>query len=400
MKSRNFLNIIFLFNIDEFYHVFAVIPILLHLFFVEMCEIIKKTVKKLLFNFIEKKSTYKVRWKWRIFFSKRGVLIMKKRKLTLFCTGILATTLLLAPSAEAATYVVKKGDNLTKISKAHNTTVNNLKTWNQLNNDTIYVGQTLIIENSKKTNATPTKVNKTQLTLKKQTVSSSANTYNNQAVSNSQSTTYKVVSGDTLSKIANKFNLTVASLKSMNDLTSDLIYVGQELKVSEMTVSEVDSSQSIDEKVVEDLKADQAISEQLAKESIIYSSPKNREVYEEVVNLAESLVDTPYLFGGNTPEGFDCSGFVQYVYSNAGLSIVRESSEDYFMKKTTKVQTPVAGDVIFFKNTYKSGISHMGIYIGDGEFIHASSNGVEVAKLSHNYWDTRFVAFKRFNNVK
>lgn len=323
---------------------------------------------------------------------------MKKRKRTLFCTSILATTLLLAPSAEAATYVVKKGDNLTKISKAHNTTVNDLKAWNQLKNDTIYVGQTLKVANSKSTNVTPTNTNKTQTTVK-QTVPSNVNTYTNQAVSNSQYTTHKVVSGDTLSKIARKYNLTVDALKSMNNLKSDLIYVGQVLKVNKLAVLDVNLPPTTEKEQV-DLKAEQAITAQLAKESIIYSSPKDRRVYENVVNLAQSLVETPYLFGGNTPDGFDCSGFVQYVYSNAGLSVVRKSSEDYFMNDTTIVNTPVAGDVIFFKNTYKSGISHMGIYIGNGEFIHAGSNGVEVSKLSYKYWDTRFVAFKRFNSVK
>lgn len=330
---------------------------------------------------------------------------MKKHKLTLFSTGILATSLFLAPIAEASTYVVQKGDNLSKISKTYNATVNELKTWNQLKNDTIYVGQKLVVANSTSSNSSPTNTSKAKAPVIKQTVPSNANTYNHQSVSNRQSSnsaTYKVVSGDTLSKIANKHNLTVAKLKSINNLTSDLIYVGQVLKVSEAAVSEVKSSEiTVKEEI--DLKAEQAeraISQQLAKESVIYSYPKNGNTYQDVIKLAKSLVDTPYAFGGNSPEGFDCSGFVQYVYSNAGLSVVRKSSEDYFMNDTTTVNRPVAGDVIFFKNTYKSGISHMGIYIGNGEFIHAGSNGVEVSKLSYNYWDTRYVAFKRFNEVK
>ena len=69
------------------------------------------------------------------------------------------------------------------------------------------------------------------------------------------------------------------------------------------------------------------------------------------------------------------------------------------MNDTTVVSNPMPGDVVFFKNTYKSGISHMGIYLGDGTFIHAGDNGVEQSNINYSYWKDRFVAFKRFNEV-
>ena len=82
----------------------------------------------------------------------------------------------------------------------------------------------------------------------------------------------------------------------------------------------------------------------------------------------------------------------------AGLNMTRQSSESYFTQSAT-VSSPVIGDLVFFENTYKEGISHMGIYIGNNQFIHAGSKGVEIASLDSVYWKEHFVSFKRFHAV-
>lgn len=129
-------------------------------------------------------------------------------------------------------------------------------------------------------------------------------------------------------------------------------------------------------------------------------STQGQEVYASIASIAPSFVGTPYLYGGKTPEGFDCSGFIHYVHQEAGLNIARMSSEDYY-KQASKVIVPEVGDLVFFKDTYKTGISHMGIYIGDNQFVHAASKdrGVEITKLDNPYWKEHFVAYKRFNSV-
>ena len=302
------------------------------------------------------------------------------KKLLLFTSALIATSVVAPPFAEASTYVVAKGDTLTKIAKTSNTTIAQLKEWNKLKNDTIFVGQKLVIQSSKASKPAA----KTVTVSNEKTVS-----------------TYKIEKGDTLSKISKQFGVSIADLQKWNNLQSDKIFVGQVLKLNPTA-----QISNIGEPVKEfsnevTTSTDQQINHQLSKEVPIGQVPsKNvQAVYKKVIELANRLIGTPYLYGGNTPEGFDCSGFVRYVYSNAGIDIVRKSSKDYFLTDTTTVETPVPGDLVFFKDTYIAGISHMGIYLGDGVFIHAGTSGVELSKLEYEYWNTRFVTYKRFNQL-
>jgi peptidoglycan DL-endopeptidase LytE len=114
-----------------------------------------------------------------------------------------------------------------------------------------------------------------------------------------------------------------------------------------------------------------------------------------VVDIAKKYIGSPYAWGGTSPSGFDCSGFIYYVFNQAGTSISRTNTEGYY-SRSTAISNPKPGDLVFFKNTYKAGISHMGIYVGNGEFIHASDSGVVVTKLSNSYWSPRFAGYRTF----
>ncbi|EFU72981.1 LysM domain protein [Enterococcus italicus DSM 15952] len=136
------------------------------------------------------------------------------------------TTNTTAPTTTTTTYTVVKGDYLSKIANKYGVTVAQLKSWNNLSSDLILIGQKL-------------KVNATTSVASTNTVSTSTasttNTTTNTAASTTTTTTYTVVKGDYLSKIANKYGVTVAQLKSWNNLSSDLILIGQRLKVNAIT---------------------------------------------------------------------------------------------------------------------------------------------------------------------
>ncbi|MGM7702942.1 cell wall-binding repeat-containing protein [Pseudalkalibacillus sp. Hm43] len=115
---------------------------------------------------------------------------------------------------------------------------------------------------------------------------------------------------------------------------------------------------------------------------------------DDIISTAKAQKGVPYKWGGTSPSGFDCSGFLNYVYDNNGVNIPRTVSDIWNAGK--KVKEPVIGDVVFFE-TYKSGPSHAGIYLGDGKFIHSSSsNGVTVSEVnSPYYWGPRYLGSKQ-----
>ncbi len=108
---------------------------------------------------------------------------------------------------------------------------------------------------------------------------------------------------------------------------------------------------------------------------------------DAIIKTAKKYTGTKYVFGGTTPKGFDCSGFLQYVFKQNGYSIPRTADEQYKLGKNIKSQKElVPGDLVFF-STYEKGASHCGIYLGENKFIHVSSSkGVRVDELSDKYY--------------
>ena len=116
-----------------------------------------------------------------------------------------------------------------------------------------------------------------------------------------------------------------------------------------------------------------------------------------VTGTALSLRGTPYRNGGHDPSGFDCSGFVSYVFGQYGIAVPRTVNEQYHAGHAVEPQKGLQpGDLVFF-TTVSPGASHVGILIGGDEFVHApSSTGeVRVERLSGPYWSTRFVGARR-----
>jgi cell wall-associated NlpC family hydrolase len=108
---------------------------------------------------------------------------------------------------------------------------------------------------------------------------------------------------------------------------------------------------------------------------------------------AMRFIGTPYVFGGTSPSGFDCSGYVQHVFAMLGIALPRTADAQYYAGHPA-TGGMVPGDLVFFQ-TYLPGPSHVGIYLGSGRFISASGHGVRISSLRDRYWGTRYIGAKR-----
>ena len=118
-------------------------------------------------------------------------------------------------------------------------------------------------------------------------------------------------------------------------------------------------------------------------------------VASRIVSSSMDYIGVPYVFGGTSPYGFDCSGYVQYVFANAGVSLPRTADVQYEVGTPISTTDLVSGDLVFF-STYTYGASHVGIYLGDNNFIHASSSrGVTIDSLGSSYWSSHYIGARR-----
>lgn len=240
-------------------------------------------------------------------------------------------------TSQSETYTVQSGDSLSLIAKNYNTTVTDLKTLNNLTSDLIFIGQVLKVSGQATTDTvlTPSKTS---------------------------ATSYTVQSGDTLWKIATSHGLTVTQLKTYNQLTTDTIHVGQVLRLTATNTTTAPSTLNVDALILE----------------------------------AKKHIGVPYVWGGSTPSGFDCSGYLNYVYNNQGVKIPRTVATIW--DATTLVSALQKGDLVFFTTT-APGPTHAGIYIGDNKFIHAgSSTGVTISDMNNTYWKPRYLGARKINS--
>jgi len=132
------------------------------------------------------------------------------------------------------------------------------------------------------------------------------------------------------------------------------------------------------------------------------STQRNNEVAPAVADRAASqalkMVGRPYRYGGSSPAGFDCSGLVLFSYQQAGMKLPRETEQQRVASKPVRVSSLRRGDLVFFDQEGKKN-SHVGIYLGDGTFVHAPSSGkrVRTDRLDSPYWKKHLSEARRIS---
>jgi peptidoglycan endopeptidase LytE len=182
-------------------------------------------------------------------------------------------------------------------------------------------------------------------------------------------TYHTVKAGDSLWKIANSYGTSIDQIRALNSLKSDLIYPGQSL-------------------VVKKSGAQRPVTPQAKEVSRGTSRP------DQLISYAKQFIGTPYRYAGGSPKGFDCSGFVRYVFDNFDIDLPHSAGDQYNQGRKISAEEAVPGDLVAFK-TGKY-ISHSGIYLGGGKFISStSSQGVVITSVHDPYWSDHFLGFSR-----
>ncbi|AFM00517.1 MULTISPECIES: NlpC/P60 family protein [Desulfitobacterium] len=138
-------------------------------------------------------------------------------------------------------------------------------------------------------------------------------------------------------------------------------------------------------------KTQQALTKALSSKSTTNRSLKT----QKILSTAKGYTGVPYLWGGTTPSGFDCSGFTQYVFKKNGITLPRTSSQQYQTGTAVSFNSLIPGDLVFFNFNSGSVVSHVGIYLGDGQFISATSGKGVITYSFTPYWKNAYVGAKR-----
>ncbi len=299
-------------------------------------------------------------------------------------------------SFSSQTYHIKKGDTLSGISQRYHVSVQALKEANHLKSNALSLNQALIIPTKDKNKAE-----------KSCPVAPSKKT---------PGTTYVVRKGDTFIKIAKVTGVSVSDLRAINSVSSKRLRPGQKISLTYpqpvKPVMEIpETINGLDHFNLDDLEEIENVPE--SSDSSLgqtdeepaprflgkWDDSKERDL---LVKISKGFLGAPYRFGGVTLRGLDCSAFVKRVYSIFDINLPRTAREQSQLGQKVSRDSLAIGDLVFF-NTRRYHISHVGIYIGNDEFVHAASGRskeVRINSLNEPYYDKRFIKAVRIKELE
>jgi peptidoglycan DL-endopeptidase LytE len=296
------------------------------------------------------------------------------------------------------------GDMLISIARRYGVTVEVLRQTNALSSDMLRVGQVLVIPSPETTSRSPVSPapsatlpvvssavalvpptlvvpeptpmllsdisNKLSIKTAPLPMLDISQSLATTATNDKNSRQHIVVAGDTLSELAQAYGTTVDALRQANNLSTDRLLLGQILQLPGNSAA-------------------------VASNPDVVGQPTGS-TSRNLRSVAESYLGIPYRYGGTTRNGLDCSAFVQLVLGELGVRMPRTSREQYGVGAEVSMNELQYGDLVFF-DTLGRGVSHVGIYLGAGQFIHAATipPKVTITSLSDGYWGPRYLGAKR-----
>jgi peptidoglycan DL-endopeptidase LytE len=318
--------------------------------------------------------------------------MMKRRIFVSVVLFLLSLSLGFATISSANQYVVKKGDNLRIISKKTGVSIQEIQKANGLKGTALKLKQVLTIP--EKGTASKTKV------ASKKNIKSNPAAY------------YTVKKGDTPALIAKKTGTPIKQIMAMNKLRAKGLRVGQRLVLAKAahipekeTVKEEPKVlvSNDDEELDEEDIASNTDNIDLNKVSLRHSellgkwgSPDERRLF---VKVATGFLGAPYRLGGSTVRGIDCSAFVRKMYQLFDISLPRTAHEQSNVGQSVDKKELLEGDLVFFRT--RKPVGHVGIYVGNNEFVHASSRdrSVRIDNLDSPYFNKRFIRAVRVKGL-
>lgn len=283
-----------------------------------------------------------------------------KRYLQILGMSLLLVLVQAGSAYAVQNHTVKTGDTLWDIANYYGVSVASIQQSNRLTSDRLQIGMKLVINSS-----APNNTAKTQIA--------------------DAGNIYVVQSGDNLWTIARSFNMSVEQLMKINNLSSDRLDVGDKINVKRPAAAAT-PSRALYPKTVSPTPPVPEATEGDSNQGAT------------ICQTGAKYLGTPYRYGGSSPSGFDCSGFVGFVFQQHGYNLPRTAASISGVGVAIDKSNLREGDLVFFKGPGASCINHVGIFAGNNQFIHSSSGkarGVTYSSLDGPYYSQYYAGARR-----